>query len=65
MLFSFVLRRVRLKGFCAIPFGVQECMPDNHVKPKVLVVDDERVIADTLAMILEPERLSGKGRLLR
>jgi DNA-binding response OmpR family regulator len=27
-------------------------MPDNHVKPKVLVVDDERVIADTLAMIL-------------
>src|ERR1700722_18941395 len=26
-------------------------MPDNHVKPKVLVVD-ERVIADTLAMIL-------------
>src|SRR3569623_407437 len=33
-------------------FGVQECMPDIHVKPKVLVVDDERVIADTLAMIL-------------
>ncbi len=27
-------------------------MPDNHSKPKVLVVDDERVIADTLAMIL-------------
>ena len=27
-------------------------MPDNHTKPKVLVVDDERVIADTLAMIL-------------
>jgi CheY-like chemotaxis protein len=27
-------------------------MPDNHAKPKVLVVDDERVIADTLAMIL-------------
>jgi len=27
-------------------------MPDIHVKPKVLVVDDERVIADTLAMIL-------------
>lgn len=25
---------------------------DTHVKPKVLVVDDERVIADTLAMIL-------------
>ena len=27
-------------------------MPENSVKPKVLVVDDERVIADTLAMIL-------------
>ncbi|MDR3736935.1 MAG: response regulator [Acidobacteriaceae bacterium] len=27
-------------------------MPENRVKPKVLVVDDERVIADTLAMIL-------------
>jgi CheY-like chemotaxis protein len=27
-------------------------MPDNAAKPKVLVVDDERVIADTLAMIL-------------
>jgi CheY-like chemotaxis protein len=27
-------------------------MPDNSAKPKVLVVDDERVIADTLAMIL-------------
>lgn len=27
-------------------------MPDNHTKPKVLVADDERVIADTLAMIL-------------
>lgn len=27
-------------------------MPENHAKPKVLVVDDERVIADTLAMIL-------------
>lgn len=34
------------------PSGVQESMSDNHVKPKVLVVDDERVIADTLAMIL-------------
>ena len=40
-------------------------MPDNHVKPKVLVVDDERVIADTLAMILESERLSGESRLFR
>ena len=27
-------------------------MPDTKPKPKVLVVDDERVIADTLAMIL-------------
>ena len=27
-------------------------MPENNSKPKVLVVDDERVIADTLAMIL-------------
>lgn len=27
-------------------------MPDNQVKPKVLVADDERVIADTLAIIL-------------
>ena len=27
-------------------------MPDNAYKPRVLVADDERVIADTLAMIL-------------
>src|ERR1700691_4867886 len=27
-------------------------MPENSAKPKVLVADDERVIADTLAMIL-------------
>lgn len=27
-------------------------MPETRSKPKVLVVDDERVIADTLAMIL-------------
>jgi CheY-like chemotaxis protein len=27
-------------------------MPQNSTKPKVLVADDERVIADTLAMIL-------------
>jgi CheY-like chemotaxis protein len=27
-------------------------MPDNAQKPRVLVADDERVIADTLAMIL-------------
>jgi CheY-like chemotaxis protein len=27
-------------------------MPETNTKPKVLVADDERVIADTLAMIL-------------
>jgi CheY-like chemotaxis protein len=27
-------------------------MPENSAKPKVLVADDERVIADTLAIIL-------------
>ena len=27
-------------------------MPENSHKPKVLIADDERVIADTLAMIL-------------
>jgi CheY-like chemotaxis protein len=27
-------------------------MPENTAKPKVMVVDDERVIADSLAMIL-------------
>ena len=27
-------------------------MPNNQAKPKVLVADDERVIADTLAIIL-------------
>jgi CheY-like chemotaxis protein len=27
-------------------------MPDTPVKPKILVADDERVIADTLAIIL-------------
>lgn len=32
--------------------SVQESMSNNTVKPKVLVADDERVIADTLAMIL-------------
>jgi len=28
-------------------------MPENHAKPKVLIADDEQVIADTLAMILD------------
>jgi CheY-like chemotaxis protein len=31
---------------------MQENMQENSAKPKVLVADDERVIADTLAMIL-------------
>src|ERR1700679_3628510 len=31
---------------------IQETMPEASPKPKVLVVDDERVIADTLSMIL-------------
>jgi CheY-like chemotaxis protein len=34
------------------PSRLQESMPENSSKPKVLVADDERVIADTLAMIL-------------
>src|ERR1700758_3724568 len=32
--------------------SLKEPMPDSQAKPKVLVADDERVIADTLAMIL-------------
>jgi CheY-like chemotaxis protein len=32
--------------------GLQESMPETATKPRVLVADDERVIADTLAMIL-------------
>jgi len=36
-----------------LPRGsVQESMPENSQKPRVLVADDERVIADTLSMIL-------------
>ena len=34
------------------PSGFQESMPDTATKPRVLVADDEHVIADTLAMIL-------------
>ncbi len=30
----------------------QESMSENSIRPRVLVADDERVIADTLAMIL-------------
>jgi len=36
-------------------------MPDILVKPKVLVVDDERVIADTLAMILNQSGFQAKA----
>src|SRR3974377_199677 len=36
-------------------------MPDNNVKHKVLVVDDERVIADTLAMILNQSGFQAKA----
>ena len=44
-------------------------MPEAKIKPKVLVVDDERVIADTLAMILNQSGFearaiySGEGAL--
>ncbi len=44
-------------------------MPDTQARPKVLVVDDERVIADTLAMILNQSGFearavySGEGAL--
>jgi CheY-like chemotaxis protein len=44
-------------------------MTENKAKPKVLVVDDERVIADTLAMILNQSGFearavySGEGAL--
>jgi CheY-like chemotaxis protein len=49
--------------------SLQECMPETKTKPKVLVVDDERVIADTLAMILNQSGFearavySGEGAL--
>jgi CheY-like chemotaxis protein len=35
-------------------------MPENAQKPKVLVADDERVIADTLAMILNQSGFQAK-----
>ena len=44
-------------------------MPENTAKPKVMVVDDERVIADSLAMILNQSGFearavySGEGAL--
>lgn len=36
-------------------------MSENRHKPKVLVVDDERVIADTLAMILNQSGFEAKA----
>lgn len=36
-------------------------MQENRVRPKVLVVDDERVIADTLAMILNQSGFEAKA----
>jgi len=36
-------------------------MSENRHKPKVLVVDDERVIADTLAMILNQSGFDAKA----
>jgi CheY-like chemotaxis protein len=36
-------------------------MPDSTSKPKVLVADDERVIADTLAMILNQSGFDAKA----
>jgi len=44
-------------------------MPDTKTRPKVLIVDDERVIADTLSMILNQSGFesravySGEGAL--
>ena len=35
-------------------------MPENAHKPRVLVADDERVIADTLAMILNQSGFQAK-----
>jgi CheY-like chemotaxis protein len=48
---------------------MQEIMSETKTKPKVLVVDDERVIADTLSMILNQSGFeshavySGEGAL--
>jgi CheY-like chemotaxis protein len=49
--------------------GAKESMPTTTQKPRVLVADDERVIADTLAMILNQSGFearavySGEGAL--
>ena len=39
----------------------QESMSDTLSKPKVLVVDDEKVIADTLAMILNQSGFAARS----
>ena len=39
-------------------------MPENSSKPKVLVADDERLIADTLAMILNLLNKTGGYRIV-
>ncbi len=36
-------------------------MPEKNAKPKVLVADDERVIADTLAMILNQSGFNARA----
>jgi CheY-like chemotaxis protein len=47
------LRRIKLKEKAEFEAELpQVIMPNASRKPKVLVADDERVIADTLAMIL-------------
>ena len=49
--------------------GAKESMPTTTQKPRILVADDERVIADTLAMILNQSGFearaiySGEGAL--
>jgi len=40
---------------------VPESMPEKNAKPKVLVADDERVIADTLAMILNQSGFNARA----
>jgi CheY-like chemotaxis protein len=48
--------------FLPLPHSsLKERMPENQVKPKVLVADDERVIADTLAMILNQSGFEAKA----
>ena len=35
-----------------LPFAESDCAEDDAVKPRVLIVDDERLLADTTAAIL-------------